>query len=108
MPLALGCQRAWTRQTKSTVSTMSKSREAAGAKALRGWGRSFRRERKGQVTCVTSVVLFQKARSGGPKLKGRACPQLSLAGEKCREFRINVQCNDHAVQREQRGKGRIT
>ena len=108
MPLALGCQRAWTRQTKSTVSTMSKSRKAAGAKALRGWGRSFGRERKGQVTCVTSVLLFQKASSGAPEVKGRASPQLSLAGEKGREFRYRIQCNDHAVQREQRGKGKIT
>ena len=32
---------------------------------------------------------------------------MSLVGETCREFIYRIQCNNHAVQREQRGKGRI-
>ena len=57
-----------------------------------------------EVTCVTSIVLFQKPGSGAPELKGRTYLLLSLVGEMCREFRHTEMTIQYRESREEKGE----
>lgn len=68
-----------------------------------GWRRSFRRERRGVVSCVTKHYYSKNPeRTGVPELKGRTCPLSSLVGEMCREFKykamMTYRCNKYSAE----------